>query len=298
MNLKANTQFKDLLKLVNRFLCLLKGFLLCILFISCAVNERKTSNMLSIKDSTLKKDINFNLILKNNKVALIAKNNSLIEIEVNFVNRINDSIINNIITYPNDSIIIHSWNSNERDKIYKKFKENYRIAYYYGNSKTIVPDTNFLYRLPFKKGKKYRVSQSFNGKYSHNSIHSKYAIDFSMSIGDPVFAARSGVVIKIKDHFKDHGGRKFIKKANLIMILHDDGTYASYVHLDYKGVLVNEGEYVIRGQKIGYSGFTGYTRGPHLHFVVRKGKDISIPIAFEGYKDEVLLKNKKYKVNN
>lgn len=76
------------------------------------------------------------------------------------------------------------------------------------------------------------------------------------------------------------------------MIMHADGTYASYAHLAYKGALVKEGEFVKRGQKIGLSGLAGYTRGPHLQFVVRKERNSSIPIYFNGYKGKVLKKEK------
>jgi len=154
---------------------------------------------------------------------------------------------------------------------------------------------DYLYSLPFKKGKKFSVTQSFNGKFSHNNDISRYAIDFGLQIGDQVHAAREGIVVKVVENYKEAGGKEYMWKATRIVILHDDGTTASYVHLDYEGVLVEEGDRVEKGQFIGYSGNTGFTRGPHLHFVVRKEKDLAVPIYFEGYEGMVLKRRKKYK---
>ena len=163
-----------------------------------------------------------------------------------------------------------------------------------GDPETAKHNNSYLYALPYPKGKKYKVVQGFNGSFTHNSVKSRYAIDFNLRIGDTICAAREGVVVRIRDHFKEYGGKEFISKANLITVLHDDGTLAAYVHLDYKGVLVKPGDYVEKGQPIGISGLTGFARGPHLHFVVREANDVSVPIYFEGYEKKVLKKGKKY----
>lgn len=152
-----------------------------------------------------------------------------------------------------------------------------------------------LYELPFLKNKRYRIMQGFNGKFSHSSEQSRYAIDFKMPIGDTIVAAREGYVIQTTSHFTERGGRDFRNKANQIIILHDDGTLAFYVHLDTDGVLVNVNDYVKAGQPIGISGFTGFTTKPHLHFVIRN-LDKAIPIQFRkgkniGKKSGVWVKN-------
>ena len=104
------------------------------------------------------------------------------------------------------------------------------------------------------------------------------------------------MVIKSIDWFTKSGGKELVNAANRIVILHKDGTFASYVHLKYKGTLVKVGDQVKRGQKIGYSGNTGQSSGPHLHFVVRKENDLAIPVYFKGYKGKVLKQGKKYMV--
>lgn len=234
----------------------------------------------------------------NTKVRQWAKSNIIIDVELVLTSKKTGSIIKSVVLKPKDSTIIREWDVSINSSELKSFSKLYKLDYYYGNPKLIKPDTTYLYRLPFKKNKKYEVSQSFKGKFSHNSKASNYAIDFSMPIGEPIYASRGGLVIYTKSHFKEYGGKAFTFKANRIIIFHDDGTTASYVHLDYDGVLVKVGQRVEKGDKIGYSGFTGYTRGPHLHFVVRKERDISIPIYFEGYPNKILRKGKRYKIKS
>ena len=154
-------------------------------------------------------------------------------------------------------------------------------------------DDSVLYVLPFKKKKKYNVLQSFNGKFSHKQATSKYAIDFAMPVRSPIVAARKGIVTSTEDTFSEHGGRDFMEKANYIVVLHDDGTIAQYLHLDHKGVLVDVGQKVEKGEHIGYSGHTGFSTEPHLHFVIKDGNGISIPFRFQGY-GKKLKSGKKY----
>ncbi|WP_394749042.1 M23 family metallopeptidase [Spongiimicrobium salis] len=171
----------------------------------------------------------------------------------------------------------------------------FSLKAYYGDTQTSKHNDDYIYALPYEKGKKYTITQGFNGKKSHHSIASKYALDFNMKIGDLVCAAREGVVIYTITKFKESGGIDFINKANKILVLHDDGTFGNYTHLNYNGALVKKGDWVTRGQVIGYSGNTGYSGGPHLHFVVREARDISVPIFFEGYEGKILKRRKKYK---
>ena len=155
---------------------------------------------------------------------------------------------------------------------------------------------NYDYTLPFQVGKRYKIVQTFGGRFSHNKIHSKYALDIGTQVGDTITAARSGTVFFIKENSKEHcPTRKCVDKANKILVIHDDGTIANYVHLDYNGALVAVGDKVIVGQIIGISGMTGFTTTPHLHFVVHKSGGVAIPIYFKGLKRRKLKKGKYYK---
>ena len=115
------------------------------------------------------------------------------------------------------------------------------------------------------------------------SHKNEVALDFKMKAGTEITAAREGLVYRIKKD-SDVGGLKdeYLDKGNHIVILHSDGSYAGYWHLKLNGVMVNVGDTVKKGQLIGYSGNTGYTAFPHLHFYVYRDDDVfkTIPTRF------------------
>jgi murein DD-endopeptidase MepM/ murein hydrolase activator NlpD len=131
-------------------------------------------------------------------------------------------------------------------------------------SKTAVPD--YRYGLPFMKGHNYKLSQGPDGSFSHQDL---FAYDFEMPVGTPVVAARDGIIAMIKTDSSIGGPDKSkVDNANFISVYHEDGTIANYFHLNKNGSAVKEGQFVKKGQIIGYSGNTGFTSGPHLHFEV------------------------------
>lgn len=132
------------------------------------------------------------------------------------------------------------------------------------NVSTISHD--FIYSLPFEKNKKHKIYQGYNGKFSHQNT---YSLDFSLQTGDIVTAARGGKVISVvAENSKNCLTRDCARYNNRIVILHDDGTLGEYVHLKQNGSTVKPGDVVNTGQTIGYSGNTGWSKGPHLHFSV------------------------------
>lgn len=186
----------------------------------------------------------------------------------------------------------------------KILKNNFQYKAHYDwtiGSKDAKHDNSYIYRLPYKLGIKQMVSQGYNGKFSHYG-QSRYAVDFNMKEGTGVYAAREGIVVKTKSD-SNRGGpsRAYEKDANIITIEHDDKTLATYAHLKKNGVLVKVGQYVKRGELIGYNGKTGFARGPHLHFIVYKAKDgkerESIAVKFRSAKGIVTnpLKGKHYR---
>lgn len=162
-------------------------------------------------------------------------------------------------------------------------KRNIKFRYVMGDPDT-RPDTAVILP-PFTHYKPMRISQSFNGRFSHRSASSQYAVDIGMVVGTKITAVRGGVVIRTRDNYVLAGVSSpyFLDKANLVEILHDDGTYASYGHLLLGGVKVKVGDQVKAGQVIGLSGNTGYSTGPHLHFAIlynNNGKRRSVPFKF------------------
>ncbi|WP_160137584.1 M23 family metallopeptidase [Chryseobacterium sp. c4a] len=136
---------------------------------------------------------------------------------------------------------------------------------YVGDVSLINYDKEYKYDLPFKKGKSFSIYQGYNGSFSHQNENS---LDFNMPEGTEVVAAREGVVTDfINTNNKGCATRNCIEQANYITILHPDGTFAQYYHLKQNGVKVNIGDQVRKGDVIGFSGNTGWSKGPHLHFV-------------------------------
>ncbi|MFY8205529.1 MAG: M23 family metallopeptidase [Arenimonas sp.] len=127
------------------------------------------------------------------------------------------------------------------------------------------------YRKPFSDFADWRISQGFHGSASHNDLLNAYAVDFALLMGTPVRAARTGVVMEVIDNHPDRGGqrRSDLDNANLVRILHDDGSMAVYGHLLQDSVTVKPGQWLPAGTVIGQSGNSGYSHGPHLHFAVQ-----------------------------
>jgi len=143
------------------------------------------------------------------------------------------------------------------------------------------------YRVPFAVAGSYTVTQAFPLGVTHNTVDSRYAVDIAMPIGTDVHAARGGVVFEVAStNFR--GGldpERDSVAANIVRILHDDGTHAVYAHLNRNSIRVQPGDEVERGQYIADSGNSGFSSGPHLHFAVLKNVGMrieSVPITFEG----------------
>jgi murein DD-endopeptidase MepM/ murein hydrolase activator NlpD len=141
------------------------------------------------------------------------------------------------------------------------------IVYFLLGSKVTENLDPYIYDLPYKAGTKYRVVQGYGGRFSHSH---KAALDFYMPEGTPVHAAGAGVIYSFKDDSNEGGPfPKYEKRANYIIIKHEDGSYGCYWHLQQNGVVVKKGT-VAKGQLIGYSGRTGFVLRPHLHFAVKR----------------------------
>jgi murein DD-endopeptidase MepM/ murein hydrolase activator NlpD len=221
-----------------------------------------------------------------NHIKLFAKNLTKAHVTM----RVDLSFTNYNSTRPGDFEILLPPDTKEMElvELKKKGSGAYRWRYnyrYVGGRVEGIHDNSYVYNFPFAKGRSYKIIQGYNGTFTHKN-RLAHAIDLDLKIGDPIHAAREGVVIKVEEHNTAQGVTEaYAKLGNRIVIEHTDFTYASYVHLKKDGGLVNPGDYVVKGQLLGYSGFTGRTKSPHLHFQVYKinKSDLkydTIPITF------------------
>lgn len=150
-----------------------------------------------------------------------------------------------------------------------------------------------VYLLPVQTAR-WRISQGWNGSFSHREAQARHAIDISVDEGTPVLAARDGQVMQVERHFEGAGldVEKFGSRANHVRILHADGSMAVYAHLETGSVLVRPGMRVRAGQHIAHSGNTGFSSGPHLHFAVQLNRGMtlaSVPFRLEGPDGPVVI---------
>jgi hypothetical protein len=143
------------------------------------------------------------------------------------------------------------------------------------------------YRVPYAVATDFPITQAYPDVTTHDTPDSYHAIDVAMPIGTDIYAARAGLVFEVEDvNFRSGLDRdRDAPAANIVRILHDDGTYALYAHLNWNSIRVRPGDRVERGEYIADSGNTGFSSGPHLHFaVLRNGgmKPESVPVRFAG----------------
>ena len=152
-----------------------------------------------------------------------------------------------------------------------KNSPEYRISIQYGDYRaTHAPGVR--YRLPYEDGRTHLITQAYGDVLtSHSSKEAQHAIDIAMPERTPIVAARDGLVIDVTlDYRWGDPDPRLLSKANCVAILHDDGTVAIYAHLAQRESPVKVGQQVTAGTVIGYSGNTGYSSGPHLHFAITR----------------------------
>jgi murein DD-endopeptidase MepM/ murein hydrolase activator NlpD len=184
-------------------------------------------------------------------------------------------------------------------RIVSALPADYRSSYgWVRGSAFATHQDNFLYKLPFAKGASVKVSQGYHGETSHKGL-SAYAVDFPVPVGTPIYAAREGIVVGAEGGSNLGGASpEYRKYANYVIIEHSDGTMGNYYHLKQNGTAVAIGQKVSTGSLIGYSGNTGYSSGPHLHFSVSKVDPVSmrrpmnLPIKMESAQGIVTLPRK------
>ena len=100
------------------------------------------------------------------------------------------------------------------------------------------------------------------GKRIHplsGKVTTHWGFDFAVRIGTPIYSPAEGVISMVRP--SDQGSGNFVR------IMHSYGFTSSYSHLSK--FAVERGDFVYKGQLLGYSGNTGISSGPHLHYEVR-----------------------------
>jgi murein DD-endopeptidase MepM/ murein hydrolase activator NlpD len=95
-------------------------------------------------------------------------------------------------------------------------------------------------------------------------------VDYGTPIGTPVWAVADGTVTKAQN--TGPGG-------NTVCVRHINGLETCYLHLSKYGAGVRQGSRVGQKQVIAYSGNTGRTTGPHLHFALKRNGQFVNPLT-------------------
>ena len=96
-------------------------------------------------------------------------------------------------------------------------------------------------------------------------------VDFGMPTGTPLEAALAGTIVGTGNTDEIRGCYSYGK---WVLIRHNNGISTMYAHLS--AISVSPGDVVSTGTTIGYSGNTGYSTGPHLHFTVFASQGVQI----------------------
>jgi len=111
-----------------------------------------------------------------------------------------------------------------------------------------------------------RITQYF--RFNHTGL------DVGTPLRSEIWAAEDGVVIH------SGCGRSGCQRGYGIYVVIDHGNGLQTLYAHNIQSLVSVGDRVIRGQQISWSGSTGRSTGPHLHFEVRQGGRFLNPLLF------------------
>jgi murein DD-endopeptidase MepM/ murein hydrolase activator NlpD len=143
-------------------------------------------------------------------------------------------------------------------QMYRYVKANGHAGYYDGNGNGAIKS---LKRTPINNAK---ITSKFSGSRKHPVLgytRAHKGVDFRAPTGTPIPAAGSGRVIA-RSFNRGHG--------NFVKIRHNGSFETLYAHMSKFAKGIKVGTNVRQGQIIGYSGSTGMSTGPHLHYEIIK----------------------------
>ncbi|MBB5128357.1 M23 family metallopeptidase [Streptomyces griseoloalbus] len=134
---------------------------------------------------------------------------------------------------------------------------------------------DYYYELPYPAGESYLVTQGPEGTYSHTGPYNEYAWDFGLPANYEVSASQGGTIIA-------SGWSPYWQNGIEVIIRHSNGRCTHYAHLNR--ALYNPGTWVRQGRVVGWSGSTGASSGPHLHFqVIDCNTRVGVPATLQGW---------------
>lgn len=165
----------------------------------------------------------------------------------------------------NGSVIVVSFDALRGNvKMYRFRKSDKTVGYYDPNGNGAIKS---LKRTPINNAK---VTSSFSTRRKHPVLgftRAHKGVDFRAPTGTPIPAAGAGRVIA-RGFNRGHG--------NFVKIRHNGSFETLYAHMSKFAKNVKVGTNVKQGQIIGYSGSTGLSTGPHLHYeIIKDGKHVN-----------------------
>ncbi len=164
----------------------------------------------------------------------------------------------------------------------------------YNESENVTPKGSDMgnYLFPINPGKPNQLVGTM-GELRNTHFHGGIDIRTNNQIGVPVLATQDGYISRANVNTASYG--------RALYVTHPDGRTSLYGHLDkFKGKIAEDikreqyrrksfeielsfkpGEYPVnKGDTIGFSGNTGASSGPHLHFEIREGNVLLNPLKF------------------
>lgn len=147
---------------------------------------------------------------------------------------------------------------------------------------------SFIPSLPFPKGVTSKVTQGWDGTFSHNTPNLKYALDFGSVAGKNVLAVGDGKVVFVKGDCVEGVKDCNFGWGNAVVVDHGDGVFSKCAHLVNNSIpsAITEGKEICRGAVLGVVGNTGNSFGAHIHFQLQSSGNINGPsISFDRFQE-------------